>query len=208
MLLGKKAGFGLKNGKYNTFIGDSAGASSVGTANVFIGYNTGANELGDNKLYIANSNTATPLIYGDFANIRLKFNSNVQVIGTAFHIYRGASGASINPLASAIFEDSDSNYIQFLTPNTKETGFLMGDPQSSASGFIIYSHVDNAMHFQAGGLESYNFTSSGKLESLLTTGNPPIGFKQPSALGTAGALLGYLKATIGGTSVRLPYYAP
>jgi len=42
---------------------------------VFIGYQAGYNETTSNKLYIANSNTATPLIYGDFATGLLKFHT-------------------------------------------------------------------------------------------------------------------------------------
>ena len=55
-------------GLYNTAIGERAGYSLVtGSSNVFLGYNAGYYELGSNKLYIANSNTTTPLIYGDFS---------------------------------------------------------------------------------------------------------------------------------------------
>ncbi len=51
----------------NVGIGSFAGFSNTGTGNVFIGYNSGRSELGSNKLYLANSNTTTPLVYGDFS---------------------------------------------------------------------------------------------------------------------------------------------
>jgi hypothetical protein len=55
-------------GLYNTAIGERAGYSLVtGSSNVFLGYNAGYYETGSNKLYIANSNTTTPLIQGDFS---------------------------------------------------------------------------------------------------------------------------------------------
>jgi len=38
----------------------------------FIGYQSGFNESGSNKLYIDNSNTTTPLIYGDFSKDSLR----------------------------------------------------------------------------------------------------------------------------------------
>ena len=40
----------------------------------FLGYNSGFNETGSNRLYISNSNTTTPLIYGEFDNNIVKIN--------------------------------------------------------------------------------------------------------------------------------------
>lgn len=60
----------LKNnltGSNNTAIGTNAGFNNTGSSNIFIGYNAGVSETGSDKLYIANTNTATPLVYGDFS---------------------------------------------------------------------------------------------------------------------------------------------
>lgn len=55
-------------GSDNTAIGVSAGYANIsGSRNVFIGYSAGYTETGSDKLYIANSVTATPLVYGDFS---------------------------------------------------------------------------------------------------------------------------------------------
>lgn len=55
-------------GANNTSLGSEAGYSNVsGSGNVFLGYQAGYSETGSNKLYISNSNTSSPLIYGDFA---------------------------------------------------------------------------------------------------------------------------------------------
>jgi hypothetical protein len=57
-------------GDRNTAIGTWAGrgASLNGASGgVFIGYSAGASEITDNKLYISNSNSVTPLVYGDFS---------------------------------------------------------------------------------------------------------------------------------------------
>lgn len=71
------------NGNYNTMLGNRAGFTNVsGSGNVFLGYYAGGQELGSNKLYIANSNTATPLIYGDFSTSKLTFNGKTA-IGTS-----------------------------------------------------------------------------------------------------------------------------
>jgi len=79
--LGYSAGYSNTTGNYNTFLGRRAGNSNTtGTGNVFLGNNAGYNETGSNKLYIDNSNTSTPLIYGEFDNKILTINGNLEVV--------------------------------------------------------------------------------------------------------------------------------
>ena len=54
-------------GNNNSIVGYQAGYNNTGNGNIFFGYQAGYNETGSNKLYIANSNTTTPLVYGDFS---------------------------------------------------------------------------------------------------------------------------------------------
>ena len=82
-------GFGanaLNNtGSNNTIIGYQAGSGIVAhskSGNVFVGYQAGFNETGDNKLYIENSNSTTPLVYGDFGTDRLRVNGTLEVLST------------------------------------------------------------------------------------------------------------------------------
>lgn len=99
--VGESAGVQLLAGDNNTFIGTQSAESktsggnnvflgaftgynnTTGNGNVFLGYNAGRNELGSNKLFIENSNSSTPLIYGDFANDSLKIFGTLS-IGNAF----------------------------------------------------------------------------------------------------------------------------
>jgi len=74
-------------GSSNTAIGRYAGFNALGGGNVFLGYHAGENETGADKLYIDNSNTANPLIHGDFATNRLTFNGNVGVNRAATAAY-------------------------------------------------------------------------------------------------------------------------
>ena len=81
-LLGYRAGYGVSTNSYsdNTIIGYQAGYSlATGSDNVFLGYNAGYNETGSNKLYIANSNTSSPLIWGDFSSSILTVNGNLGI---------------------------------------------------------------------------------------------------------------------------------
>ncbi len=69
----------------NTAVGREAGEGTVGNAksgSVYLGYQAGQSSNASNVLYIANSSTATPLIYGEFANTLLRVTATtLDVVG-------------------------------------------------------------------------------------------------------------------------------
>jgi len=73
VMIGKFAG-AFSSGNDSVCIGEQAGQSQTGSC-VMLGRSAGSSETGTNKLYIANSNTATPLIHGDFTNKNLGFST-------------------------------------------------------------------------------------------------------------------------------------
>lgn len=78
--IGRSAGTSNVSGQYNTIVGALSGSNNVtGQGNVFLGFSAGGQETGSNKLYIANSNTTTPLIWGDFDLDLLKLNGKVGI---------------------------------------------------------------------------------------------------------------------------------
>jgi len=80
VLMGHYAGYNLTTGSKNVIVGNSAGYSLVsGDGNVFLGQSAGSGETGSNKLYIDNSNTSTPLIYGNFDWNYLNINGFLSV---------------------------------------------------------------------------------------------------------------------------------
>lgn len=104
-LLGAYAGADIRTGSNNVVIGNDAVAQqyygSDGTAsnnviigaqagkaalyasnNIFIGYKAGFEELESNRLIIANSETATPLVYGLFTSNDFRINGNIQYTGS------------------------------------------------------------------------------------------------------------------------------
>lgn len=79
-LFGNSAGYSTRTGGYNVMLGYRAGYSNqTGAGNIFIGRDAGYSETTSDKLYIENSNSTTPLIWGDFANDLLRFNGNVGI---------------------------------------------------------------------------------------------------------------------------------
>ena len=78
--IGENALKNNRDGDNNTAIGYQAGAITSGTGNIFLGANAGNMvdfENASNKLIIANSNTTTPLIYGELDNNILKINGKL-----------------------------------------------------------------------------------------------------------------------------------
>jgi len=82
--IGLAAGHFTTIGGRNVFIGSRSGYSNVtGSSNVYIGYQAGYNEAGSNKLYIENSNSASPLIYGEFDNDIVRINGKLEALTTS-----------------------------------------------------------------------------------------------------------------------------
>lgn len=95
VFLGGNAGYSNLTGQRNVIVGASAGFSgTAGDGNVFLGNNAGSTEMGSNKLYIANSNTANPLIKGDFTANQLVFNGKVGVSTSTFPTSVGGANVS------------------------------------------------------------------------------------------------------------------
>ena len=111
--LGVAAMFNNYSGNGNVMLGYQTGyQNSSGSNNIFLGYQAGYNETGNNKLYIDNSNTTSPLVYGDFDTNILGLMGNVG-IGTQ------------NP-AAALHIEGDNN----------DSTSVLISPQETSSGGI------------------------------------------------------------------------
>jgi hypothetical protein len=66
-------------------VGHYAGYNNTtGEGNVFVGHRAGYNETESNKLYIDNSDTSTPLIYGDFSKKTLSVFGSMGINTAAY----------------------------------------------------------------------------------------------------------------------------
>ena len=104
LILGAGAGFN-STGDYNVFLGNTAGFNNTGSNNVFIGKSAGFNEAGSDKLYIENSDTSSPLIYGEFDNDLVQVNGILSVTGGFVD--------SDNDTKIQVEESSDEDIIRF-----------------------------------------------------------------------------------------------
>lgn len=77
-LFGRESGKNLTGGN-NTFLGYRTGLNSVAVDGcVLVGNQAGTNNTVSNVLYIDNTSTASPLIWGDFANDRIVISGNAS----------------------------------------------------------------------------------------------------------------------------------
>jgi hypothetical protein len=135
------------SGSGNAVIGFNAGYLSVGTANVFIGYKAGYNELGDNKLYIANSDTSTPLIYGDFATGRVGIGVNGPV--TALEVAASTSNSSLK-IGTLEFQSYGLNNA-WLGDNVYLDGADFQRRADGAAGLFYFVGNEGQFRFYANG---------------------------------------------------------
>lgn len=118
---GHGAGYGTTTGSYNTNLGMLAGRrNSTSSNNTFVGYRTGYEVTGggnvmlgafvgedltsvSNRLYIDNSDTPSPLMYGEFDNDLLRINGTLNINNAfSFPTIDGTSGQVLQTNGSGI----------------------------------------------------------------------------------------------------------
>lgn len=106
------------------------------------------------------------------------------------HIFSGSSGNSA-PFSPVIIENSNSAYINFLTPNGSESGILFGNTATSSSGGIVYNNPGTLLGLQ--------FRTSGNATRMVITSNGEV---KIGGVGTAGANFDVARGTNdGGTAI-------
>jgi len=142
--IGRSTLFANANGGQNTVIGADAGSNcgSFISGSVFLGYQAGKNETNSNRLYIENSESSSPLIYGEFDNNKIRINGNFEVSDTM-----KVEGPSIMTQIAINTDGSDADGSAMLDVKSTTKGFL--PPRISlleiyaidnpAEGLIVYN---------------------------------------------------------------------
>jgi len=187
VFLGTGSGASNVNGFNNVYLGYSTGNQNIsGNGNVFIGYEAGRNEGGSNKLYIANTNTSTPLIYGDFSSKYLRFYGDMHLYDTyfriannpgtgaspAYYVYQGSTGSTTKSgafaIRDALWVDSRAYFDSFLTTESYININVSGNPSLYVAGDEALWY--NGTYFSWGYGGTYNaFVDK---VGIGTTGNP------------------------------------
>lgn len=116
LAIGRSA-LAAQTGEDNLGIGYFAGFNNTGDGNIYIGSNAGRNATGNNKLYVENSDSNSPLIYGEFDTNVLRSNGEFQIgnpttTGYAFPIIDG----SVNQVLTS----DGSGQLSFTSLNTND----------------------------------------------------------------------------------------
>jgi trimeric autotransporter adhesin len=129
--IGYQALYDNTSGKYNTAMGFYAGENATATIDgcVYLGYSAGQNNTTANTLYINNSNSAYPLVFGNFATDTLSFGDNNAYFFA--HILHDNTGGVLH-----LKEASDK-------------------PTAKADFGCIWTEADNTLHFMDGAGTEY-----------------------------------------------------
>jgi hypothetical protein len=185
--LGGDAGYTNTTGYANTFLGNNTGRSNTtGNLNVFIGSQAGYKETGSNRLYIANSDTTTPLIYGEFDNRLLTINGNLSVVAPNNGLIRLTDVTTDNT-------DKSARMVLDHYANAKLPVYIFGAVSTSADNLVAIGGGDK-FGSAATKLDFYtapNPTTQGGTARITIMGNGYVGIgtqkpKYPSQM-AAGA---------------------
>lgn len=134
---GYKALYSNIIGNENTAIGSRAGYNALGSGNVFIGRYAGYYETGSNKLYIDNSNTSTPLIYGDFDTDEVIVNGSLETTSAISSDVDITAGDDLNAVDD-VFVGDDIEVTGDYKYASSRTKIL----KIPAASFSLYSNQD------------------------------------------------------------------
>ena len=160
--IGYQAGYNNTNGNNNIFTGYKAGYSNIlGNGNIFLGYQAGYSETGSNKLYIENSNSATPLIYGDFGNDIVKIHGTLGIKNEyTFPIIKGTTGQ--------VLQTDGAGSTTWTTPSTQT---LIADSDNDTKIQVEESADEDSIRIDIGGSERMVIKQSSTGATLLNLPN-------------------------------------
>jgi hypothetical protein len=193
--IGSNSLFGVGSGSNNTAIGFGAGELNTnGVGNVYIGHRAGQTATGSNKLYIENSNTNSPLIYGEFDNDIVGINGDLGVGTSAPAAELDVNGElRISSLQSHGFT-TGSNVIQVGAASASDQWlrFRKGGGVPNGEAGVIFSEFNNDHFFvnNVGDALTFSrstessatpdFANSSELLRLEDNGNLGVGTSSPS----------------------------
>jgi hypothetical protein len=185
---GDGSGGSNTTGYNNVFVGAFSGyTNTTGSGNVYIGHSAGYTGTRSNTLYIENSNSSSPLIYGDFSADSVKINGDLNVTG---NVYMGSLVKSdttwimVTPTGKLIPGDSITFASQGLTDKLVPIEKYLSDVVDGELLWTWYDHTGrpwtirgtggtspdkalNALTWQAEHLLRYNLALEKKVNGLI-----------------------------------------
>ena len=184
--------FSNTTGSNNTAIGNQAGQLNNGSGNVFIGYNAGASEAGSNKLYIENSNSATPLIYGDFSTNLLRVNGTLNINndysfpiadGLANQVLRTDGIGNVSWAAVSGESTTANNGLTLTGSNVALGGSFLNNTTITQGNFNLTHHLSGSGDFLISTLTNNPFTVLDNGNVGINTNTPLYKFHMANSIG-------------------------
>ena len=187
---GYNAGYANSTGSNNTALGKDAGYSnSTGSSNIFLGHQAGYNETGSDKLYIENTNSLTPLIYGDFANDTVKIYGTLGikdayhfpiVDGTIGQVLKTNGTGQLTWATASINTDNQdlslSGNILSLTNDGTTVDLnsidILADTDNNTKIQVEKTTNDDNIRFEIQGIEMLTFRKNANGNLLVQTNDP------------------------------------
>ncbi len=176
-------------GYLNVAVGASAGFNNVtGFGNVFLGSSAGYTETGNNNLYIANTNSATPLIYGNFGtnNLGIGFTAPQSTFHSAGKVsiglpLGGLGGAPATDGAIDLYNATNANIFTIKPSITTASYSLTFPPAQSAANQILINDGTGTLSWVTRGLTTWSNTGNADVidgtNFIGTTNNVPFTIK-------------------------------
>jgi len=149
--------------------------------------------LGDPDLFIHLDAANNEFGVGDPSSPAVTFNSlsgegffdgsvgvGISSPDSSLHIFDGESGQQPDSSKGLTLENSASEFIQFLTPNTSQQYIHFGDPQDANRGYIRYDHSADKLYLRSGGQTNNLVLHAGKVGVM--TNSPSYDFTINSVL--------------------------
>lgn len=149
--VGSSAGILVGSGSNNVLIGYNAGNNlTSGSSNVLIGYQVGSGTVDtinteSNLLMIDNSNTATPLIYGNFSTDALTFNGSTTTTGNVT-VGGGASASEVRFLEPS---GSGSDYTAFKAQTQAANVTYTLPAADGTNGYVLTTNGSGSLSWAA-----------------------------------------------------------
>ena len=151
VFIGKGAGYNNEQGDTNVFIGSNSGSSNNKSGNTFlgsksgfnadingsvlIGNNAGYNAVKDNTLYISNSDTDSPLIYGEFDNNLTRINGTLEVNATKKDVSDANDGSEWAYFALTMQANDIPDHMKWI--------MALHDPGDDANRSLLFYNPNN-----------------------------------------------------------------
>ncbi|MCH2196552.1 tail fiber domain-containing protein [Kordia sp.] len=164
--IGRRSAFNVTGGDNNVFIGNNAGHGGTlhsKSGSVFIGTDAGYYEQNSNRLYIENTNSSSPLIYGEF-------DTNLLRIYGTLDINNQYQFPTTDGIANQVLQTDGSVTLTWETLSSSNDWSVTGNSGTNPAINFVGTSDANDLAIRTNNTEKVRITTKGQIE-VSNTGN-------------------------------------